>query len=160
MPLRANNFVLKAFRACACHHQVPHNSRIMNQPSPLFALTIGLPLLVTSCSWPPPQCPDLTGRWTNRDGKIFVFQPDSNALWLTKFGSQYDTVVLDYQYRCDRKKNMLDLKGFSSGPLVGRSLYAFIEWNGDTAFLFDAAPEVRPQLINLEQAERYVRTSD
>jgi hypothetical protein len=39
-------------------------------------------------------------------------------------------------------------------------LLALIEWNGDTAFLFDAAPEVRPELLKLEQAERYTQVKD
>jgi hypothetical protein len=131
----------------------------MNQLFALFALAIGIPSFV-SCSQSTAACPNLQGRWANRDGKMFAFQPDGTALWLTKFGSQYDTVELRYQYQCDRKKATLDLKGFTSGPLAGRSLLALIEWNGDTAFLFDAAPEVRPELLKLEQAERYTQVKD
>lgn len=107
------------------------------------------------------SCRDLDGRWTNREGQVFLFQPNGKALWLIQFGSQFDTFSIQYQYDCKQKPATLDLSGFHSGPLTGKTLFGIVEWSSDTAFRFDAepgaSPEVRPKAFNLEQTQRYFR---
>lgn len=107
------------------------------------------------------ECPDLTGHWTNREGQFFQFQPDGKALWLIKFGSQFDTFPIRYSYDCKQKPAILDLTGFQSGPLNGKTLFGILEWTSDSSFRFDAesgtTPDVRPQTFNVEQTQAYFR---
>jgi hypothetical protein len=136
------------------------NSSIMNQLFTSLALLSWAVLFFFSCT-DTSSCQDLDGRWTNREGQIFLFQPDGKALWLIQFGSQFDTFSIQYQYDCKQKPATLDLSGFHSGPLTGKTLFGIVEWSSDTAFRFDAepgaSPEVRPKAFNLEQTQRYFR---
>jgi hypothetical protein len=108
-----------------------------------------------------PDCYELAGRWTNREGQVLVFQPEGKALWLLQFGSEFDTFPIQYRYDCDQQPIMLDLTGFQTGPLMGKTLFGILEWASDTAFRFDAeagsSPELRPKTFNMEQTVRYFR---
>lgn len=132
----------------------------MNQLFTHLALLGGVVFTFFSCT-DTSSCQDLDGRWTNREGQIFLFQPDGKALWLIQFGSQFDTFSIQYQYDCKQKPATLDLSGFQSGPLTGKTLFGILEWSSDTAFRFDgepgASPEVRPKTFDLEQTQRYFR---
>lgn len=134
----------------------------MNQLFTHFALFTGLSLLL-SCQ-PGNPCHELSGRWTNREGQVLRFSPNGKALWLIKFGSQYDTFPISYAYNCKEKIPTLDLSGFQSGPLAGKTLYGIIEWSSDSVFRFDAepgtTPEARPAEFNSEHSERYFRESE
>ena len=107
------------------------------------------------------SCPDLTGNWTNREGQFIHFKPDGTALWLIKFGSEFDTFPIQYHYDCKQQPAILDLSGFRSGPLNGKTLFGILEWTSDSSFRFDGesgtAPEVRPEKFNLEQTQQYFR---
>ena len=132
----------------------------MNQLFTHLALLGGVVILFFSCANSSP-CHELDGRWTNREGQIFLFQPDGKALWLIQFGSTFDTFPIEYRYDCKRQPAALDLSGFQTGPLTGKTLFGILEWASDTAFRFDAepgtSPDVRPKTFNSEQAQRYFR---
>lgn len=126
------------------------------------ALTVGASLLFLSlfgCDDTP--CRELGGRWSNREGQSFYFEPDGKALWLVRFGSKIDTFIMEYRYDCKKQPAHLDLSGFQSGPLSGKTLYGILEWNSDTSFRFDAetgiGPEARPGQFNTEQTQKFYR---
>lgn len=132
----------------------------MNQLFTHFALFSGLASLLFFCKTES-KCPDLTGRWTNREGQVFSFEPEGKALWLIKFGSQFDTFPITYRYDCKQKVATLDLTGFQTGPLAGKTLFGIVEWSSDSVFRFDAepgtSPVARPTTFNAEHTERYFK---
>lgn len=105
------------------------------------------------------DCRDISGRWSNREGQTFEFRPDGKALWLVRFGSQVDSVQMEYQYNCKTRPAQLDLTGFQSGPLTGKTLFGILEWNSDSSFRFDAeagaGPEVRPATFDSDQTQKF-----
>lgn len=131
----------------------------MTQNFTLTSLLGGILLLFSTCQ--NSDCGVLVGRWTNREGQVFQFEPSGKALWLVQFGSKFDTFPIHYQYNCKQKPATLDLSGFQSGPLSGKTLFGIVEWASDSVFRFDAepgtAPDVRPATFNPEQAQRYFR---
>lgn len=132
----------------------------MNQLFTPFALFSGFSILFLFCKTEN-NCRELTGRWTNREGQVLSFEPDGKALWLVKFGSQFDSFPINYRYDCKQKTATLDLMNFQSGPLVGKTLFGIIEWSSDSVFRFDSepgtSPEVRPASFNTDHLERYFR---
>ena len=92
---------------------------------------------------------------------VFSFEPNGKALWLIKFGSQFDSFPISYRYDCKQKPATLDLMDFQSGPLAGKTLFGIVEWNSDSIFRFDAEPGTssyaRPSSFNAEHSERYFR---
>jgi len=120
----------------------------------------GFATLFLSCKTEP-NCHEIIGRWTNREGKMLYFKPDGQALWLTKFGSQYDTFFVKYHLDCTLKQPTLDLLDFHAGPLEGKTLFGIIEWSNDSVFRFEAepgtSPEARPIQFNAQQIERFYR---
>ena len=132
----------------------------MNQLFTHLALFSGLAALFLSCNTGN-NCHELRGRWTNREGQILTFEPDGKALWLVKFGSQFDSFPINYRYDCKQKTATLDLTDFKSGPLTGKTLFGIMEWSSDSVFRFNSEPgtsaEVRPTTFNAEHLERYFR---
>lgn len=126
----------------------------------LVALSAAAFLILPACETAPP-CPELAGRWTTREGQDFVFQPDSQALWLTRFGSLYDTVRLIYRLNCAQQPPALDLKKFQSGPYVGKTLFGILEWQSDTSFRLryepGEQPGARPRAFDPEQTLKFFR---
>ncbi len=125
-----------------------------------WSVFAGASFFFTGCQFGT-DCRDLTGQWTNREGQFFHFQPNGKALWLIKFGSQFDTFPIRYHYDCKQKPAILDLSGFQSGPLTGKTLFGILEWTSDSSFRFDSesgtSPDVRPQTFNVEQTQRYFK---
>ena len=111
------------------------------------------------CTEPP--CRELNGQWTNREGQSFYFQENGKALWLIRFGSQVDTFPMEYRYDCKKQPAELDLSGFQTGPLSGKTLFGILEWNTDSSFRFDAEagnrPEIRPQTFETDQTQKFYR---
>lgn len=105
------------------------------------------------------SCRELTGQWSNREGQTFVFQPNGKGLWLIRFGSEIDTTRMEYRYDCQKQPAELDLSGFETGPLSGKTLFGILEWNSDTSFRFDAeagpGPEVRPVTFESDQTQKF-----
>lgn len=132
----------------------------MNQLFTHLALVGGAISLFFCCNTKP-ACGELAGQWTNREGQVFLFQPNGRAFWLIKFGSQFDTFPIEYRYDCGQQPLALDLAGFQSGPLTGKTLYGIVEWTSDSSFRFDAEPgtlpEVRPTKFDNEQTMRFYK---
>lgn len=132
----------------------------MNQLFTHLTLLGGVISIFLSCT-DAPRCYDLEGRWTNREGQVFLFQPNGKALSIIQFGSEFDTFPIQYQYDCKQQPATLDLSGFQNGPLTGKTFFGILEWATDTTFRFDgepgSSPEVRPKTFNLEQTQRFFR---
>jgi hypothetical protein len=132
----------------------------MNQHFTKWAFFSGLALLFLFCKTEN-NCRELTGRWTNREGQIFDFEPNGKALWLVKFGSQFDSFPISYAYDCKQKTATLDLTDFKSGPMAGKTLFGIIEWSSDSVFRYDSEPgtssEARPVTLDAEHAGRFFR---
>ncbi|TNE50726.1 MAG: hypothetical protein EP344_17195 [Bacteroidetes bacterium] len=109
-------------------------------------------------------CQSLSGKWSNREGQAFYFKPDGKALWLVRFGSQVDTIAMEYRYDCQKTPVELDLSGFNSGPLEGKTLFGILEWVSDTSFRFDAeagpGPEVRPATFESEETQKFFQEKE
>lgn len=122
----------------------------------LYLLFFSIPLFCGACL---SDCRELTGRWTTYEGQDLVFGPDGNALWLTKFGSQYDTVRMRFKSDCDARPITLDLLDFQNGPHVGKSLFGILDWNSDSSFRFryevGSQPTVRPQAFDVDQTQKF-----
>jgi len=116
-------------------------------------------LSLLHCSDPP--CTELSGNWTNREGQSFQFLPGGKALWLIRFGSQVDTFRMEYRYNCKKQPAELDLSGFQSGPLKGKTLYGILEWSNDSSFRFDSetgySADVRPSAFENDQTQKFFR---
>jgi len=132
----------------------------MNQLFTHLALFSGFATLFLFCK-SENNCRELTGRWTNQEGQVFSFDPDGKALWLVKFGSQFDSFPIRYNYDCKQKIATLDLTEFKAGPLTGKTLFGIIEWANDSVFRFDAeagtSSDARPVKFNAEHAERFFK---
>ena len=132
----------------------------MNQLFTQIVVCAGVATFFLSCQ-SPPNCHELVGSWTNREGKLLQFKPDGQALWLTKFGSEYDTFSVKYRLDCTQKQPTLDLLEFRAGPMAGKTLFGIIEWSNDSVFRFEAepgtSPEARPLQFNAQQIERFYR---
>ena len=106
------------------------------------------------------KCRELTGHWTTRDGQDLVFLPGGKALWLTKFGSQFDTNQLEYKVECSNNVVLLDLTNFQSGPNIGKTLYGILDWSTDTSFRLryetGSQPDVRPAEFDNEQTIKFI----
>jgi uncharacterized protein (TIGR03067 family) len=94
-------------------------------------------------------CHELSGRWTTQEGHEFVFLQDGKALWLTRFGSQFDTVPFNYHLDCRPEPATIDLNDFQNGPYSGKTLLGIFEWTSDTSFRLryesGTAEEMRPK---------------
>ncbi len=109
-------------------------------------------------------CRELTGHWTTHEGQELVFGPDGSALWLTKFGSQYDTIRMRFSYDCAARPTTLDLMDFESGPHRGKTLYGIFDWSSDSSFRFRyepaARPEERPKEFDMEQTQKFTAVTN
>lgn len=116
-----------------------------------YAALLVAPLLFVSCN--SRICHELAGRWTTQEGQEMIFQ-DGKAMWLTRFGSQYDTVLFEYYLDCNPEPATVDLTRFYTGPFSGKTLYGILEWTSDTSFRIRYEPgmsvEVRPETFDEE----------
>ena len=69
----------------------------------------GLAALFLCCNPGKNTCPEINGRWSNREGQVFSFEPGGKGLWLVKFGSRFDTFPISYRYDCSKETTLLDL---------------------------------------------------
>lgn len=133
----------------------------MNQLFTHFSIfCAALFFLFPSCTFDSP-CRELTGRWTTREGQDIVFQAGGTALWLTSFGSQFDTVRLHFLLNCKKAPAAIDLSDFENGPHKGQTLYGILEWQSDSSFRLryepGARPEARPKAFEPEQTLKFFR---
>ncbi|MEO6038806.1 MAG: hypothetical protein ABIQ93_10355 [Saprospiraceae bacterium] len=122
--------------------------------TPLFLLI----LLCTSCISTLP-CRELVGHWTTHEGQDLVFLPQGQALWLTKFGSQYDTIRMKFKFDCQRQPATLDLSDFQNGPHIRKTLFGILDWSSDSSFRFryevGSQSADRPQEFDVEQTQKF-----
>lgn len=80
-------------------------------------------------------------------------------MWLTRFGSQYDTVLFEYYLNCGPDPATIDLSHFYTGPFSGKTLFGILEWTSDTSFRMQYEPgmdaEVRPEKFDGEEVMRF-----
>ncbi len=101
--------------------------------------------------------------WGNCTGKVtcqdILFLQGGKALWLTRFGSQYDTVPFEYELNCKTSPASIDLGHFYNGPYTGKTLFGILEWTTDTSFRMQYEPGtdagVRPEKFNMESAVKF-----
>ena len=133
------------------------NSTCLGAAFAVFALLI----LFQSTGCGDSSCREIGGRWSTREGQTIDFRKNGKALWFTRFGSQVDTVGMKYRYDCQKQYTELDLYGFQSGPLTGKTLFGILEWNSDTSFRYNAEagtdPAVRPQTFESDQTLKFFR---
>lgn len=126
-----------------------------------LALITGLAALFFFCTPGKNNCPPISGRWSNREGQVFSFEPNGKGLWLVKFGSRYDTFPIAYRYDCGKKMTTLDLSEFKTGPMAGKTQYGIVEWSGDTLFRLSSevgtSEEARPQKFDPEHVDKFYR---
>ena len=118
-----------------------------------------LVLLCTSCRLNTP-CRELMGHWTTQEGQELVFRPDGNALWLTKFGSQYGTIRMKFKLNCAASPATLDLSDFKNGPHSGQMLFGIFDWSSDTSFRFRYEVGHRPPGFDVEQTQKFTVVPD
>jgi hypothetical protein len=102
----------------------------------------------------------IKGYWKNKD-QGFVFYKDGKADWLFYKTTQTDTFRINY--RVDYQTKQLDLSGFESGFLKGKTLFGIFDLKKDT-LVFDCEPSindpsVRPAAFNPKQTQYYIKTS-
>jgi hypothetical protein len=102
--------------------------------SPRLGLLLALLLPLLGGCGPSADCHELSGRWSDREGQDILFQANGAALWLTRFGSHFDTVPFRFRLDCSRHPATLDLTDFTRGPNVGKTLFAILEWTSDSTF--------------------------
>ncbi|MEQ1744202.1 MAG: hypothetical protein ABMA02_02170 [Saprospiraceae bacterium] len=110
------------------------------------------------------DCRDPFGQWATREGQAIVFKKNGKALWLTRFGSQVDTVPMAFRYDCRAEPASLDFFGFRAGPLVGKTLFGIVEWNSDSTFRYNADagtdPALRPTTFESDQTMKFFLERD
>lgn len=135
-------------------NNVKKNSR--NPRAALAAIALLALFSSAGCGSP---CPELSGKWSTREGQSIFFKKSGNALWLTRFGSQVDTVPMAFRYDCAKQPVELDLFQFRTGPLVGKTLFGILEWTSDTTFRFNAEagtdPSLRPKTFESDQTLKF-----
>ena len=128
----------------------------------LISTGIAAMLLATACTQKP-ECGPLEGRWTNREGEDLLFLPNNQGLWLTRFGSSYDSVAFTYALDCSQNPAGLNLNNFSTGPYNGKTLFGIIEWTSDSSLRlrYEAGMNHtdRPKGFDAEATEKYFRVN-
>lgn len=110
--------------------------------------------LLASCAHAPPTS-RLIGAWTatsqNAAGSSFLFRPDGSATW--NLGRPFEI-----RYRIDDRAApaRLDLSGFETGPLKGRTLHCLVELANDMLRL-DCDPTTYPASFDPEQTQVFAR---
>jgi hypothetical protein len=109
-----------------------------------------------SCERPGDELP---GRWDDRKGQIFEFNADGTALWIFYDDVGSDTFIISYSTDFTTDAKQLDLTGFKTGPLTGRTLYGIIEFRDNSSFRvdFEPSPSARPEKFDPEQTKTYYK---
>lgn len=131
----------------------------MNTRPLTAAFAVLLITYVMGCGDKP--CTQPTGAWTNREGQSFEFSSDGKGLWLTRFGTTFDTVSFNYMIDCKNDPTAVDMKGFNAGPHEGKTLYGIIEMSTDSSFRmrYESGPDpsVRPIAFDADQTLKFYR---
>lgn len=96
----------------------------------------------------------LIGTWSADDTTRFVFREDGDALWIFGEGAAEDTFKIRYDYAADEEPAHLNLTGFNSGLLRGRTLYCIVAFDSTSVFRLNCEPgeavdiDVRPDTFS------------
>ena len=122
------------------------------------ALGAALSLLLAACG-NGSDCRVPNGSWTNREGQTLVFENDGRVLWLTKFGSSFDTTQAHFEFDCRETPASIDIIDFSNGPFKGKTVYGLLEWSSDTSFRLQyesgVDPSERPKAFDAELSQDF-----
>lgn len=128
---------------------------------PLAAATAAFVMMaLLGCTGP--ACTEPTGAWTNREGQTFVFNQQGKGLWLTRFGTTFDTVSFGYAIDCKNDPATIDMKAFNAGPHEGKTLFGIIEMSTDSSFRirYEAGDDasVRPETFDSDQTVKFYKS--
>ena len=126
----------------------------------LLTLLTSFFLILLSCT-EPARCELPSGEWSNGEGQMLVFRENGELLWLTQFGSQYDTVVATASLDCSESPAHLNITDIETGALAGQNLLGIMEWTSDSAFRFQyetgTDEALRPQNFSDGISQRFVK---
>lgn len=92
-------------------------------------------VLLSSCS---ETKPTLIGQWSGLDTRgnhqTMVFHEDDSLTWII---AGMGTLKVEYRFDPSTMPAQLDLIGFESPPLAGKSLYGIVEFEGANSIRFD-----------------------
>lgn len=126
----------------------------MNRTIAIFAMTA----LLWACDTKQ-ECKPPLGRWSDREGREWAFDADGRALWLTKFGSQYDTQTCSYKLDCSKIPATLIMENFDSGPFTGSTIQAIYEWSNDSTLRFQYDDAGKELVFDKENAIKLYHTT-
>lgn len=103
------------------------------------------------------DCRAPVGKWSDQQGRSWIFEPDGKALWITRFGSQSDTQSCSYKLDCERSPALLVMENFDAGPFTGRSVLAIFEWSNDSTLRFQYGDGSAIDAFDVELAAKLIR---
>lgn len=134
----------------------PTNGHLTMRPQSIFAVALSVAL--ASCAHAPSAKAPLVGTWAaisqNAAGSSFEFRPDKSATW--RLGQPFE---IEYEVDDQSEPTKLDLFGFQTGPLKGRTLFCLIEIS-ESMLRMDCEPTERPSSFNPEQTQAFSRGRD
>jgi hypothetical protein len=80
------------------------------------------------------ECRTPEGAWATGEGQILQFEKGGRLLWLTRFGSDYDTIQSQYKLDCTCTPMRIDIDKIQSGAFADKQLLGIFEWTGEDAF--------------------------
>lgn len=104
---------------------------------------------------PKQDCKLPIGHWTDNEGREMIFLEDGKAFWLTRFGSQYDTLAFSYTIDCKAVPQSIEMQGFTSGPYTGRALFGIFEWSNDSTLRMQLDDGERPTVFDSQRASKF-----
>ncbi|HMB93962.1 MAG TPA: hypothetical protein VKP65_24140 [Rhodothermales bacterium] len=143
---------------------IPH--RVFSFPCRLVVILL-LALWLGGCS--KAAHPSLEGTWVGEDAEgsrqTLIFRDDNTATWKIESSQFTGSFDIDYTFDASTTPYHLDLTGFDTGPLTGRTLYGIIAFDGDESFRLDVEPgevngngeEARPLTFS-DQTVVYTKT--
>jgi hypothetical protein len=135
----------------------------------LAVLLLAALLVAVSAPAARAQQPSILGGWSGVDGRgvkqTLEFREDGKATWRLEMPQGGMSLDIRYAYDAASSPKRLDLFGFESGPLAGRTLYGIVEFTTEGALRFDCEPggpgdgdKVRPAAFT-EQTVTYERVT-
>jgi hypothetical protein len=118
-------------------------------------LSIAALLLLASCAHTVPAPAPLVGTWVatsaNAAGSSFEFRSDGSATW--RLSQPFE---IRYRLNSQTAPTHLDLSGFQTGPLEGRTLYCLVELAHDNLRM-DCEPTAHPTSFDPDQTQVFTR---
>lgn len=89
--------------------------------------------------------PTVTGTWSGQDAEGYtltlVFEEEGGALWIAdRVPGVQDTTLLTYRADTAARPRHIEIRGFTSGPLAGMTMYGIYELVGADSLRLDLEP--------------------